>query len=415
MLNTARSIAGLNQNLAYDYDTLNRLTAATRPLAGDASETFSYDEIGNRLQREGDTQDSLFDQANRLLEDSIFTYAYDNNGNLIQKTEKGTSQTTIYTYDAENQLIQIDFANGNIAQYRYDGLGRRISKTFTLNASLFMLHYVYDGEDILLEFDSSNTLKTRYTHGAGIDEPLIMERFSVIPAEAGIYFYLTDGLGSITELTDSNGTITQSYVYDSFGNLNVFDSTGSLIPHSSLLSPYTYTGREYDSESGLYYYRARYYDSSVGRFMSEDPVLSTNLYSYTDNNPINRTDPLGLYWGEDQVDWWAYESVVPGPYGQPMSEWQGGSSNWGDPMKYTEAVGGGWMWAERAAIGVTIGATFCAIGAGIGVIPNYSFKFGIHPAEHYFPEYGEKLRHLQINKWLQGVKGSGKVWRYPFK
>ena len=149
--------------------------------------------------------------------------------------------------------------------------------------------------------------------------------------------------------------------------------------------------------------------------MSEDPILSTNLYPYVENNPVNRTDPLGLYWGEDQVDWWAYESAVPGPYGQPMSEWQGGSSNWGDPMKYTEAAGGSWMWAERAALGVSIGATFCAIGAGIGVIPNYSFKFGIHPAEHYFPEYGEKLRHLQINKWLQGVKGSGKVWRYPFK
>ncbi|MCL4244488.1 MAG: RHS repeat-associated core domain-containing protein, partial [Candidatus Dadabacteria bacterium] len=35
---------------------------------------------------------------------------------------------------------------------------------------------------------------------------------------------------------------------------------------------YSYTGREYDAESGLYYYRARYYDPSIGRFLQEDPI-----------------------------------------------------------------------------------------------------------------------------------------------
>ncbi|MBU2540805.1 MAG: hypothetical protein KJ593_02785 [Candidatus Omnitrophica bacterium] len=39
-----------------------------------------------------------------------------------------------------------------------------------------------------------------------------------------------------------------------------------------MINPYTYTGRELDPESGLYYYRARYYDASIGRFLQEDSI-----------------------------------------------------------------------------------------------------------------------------------------------
>jgi len=60
---------------------------------------------------------------------------------------------------------------------------------------------------------------------------------------------------------------------------------------------YTYTGREWDKETGLYYYRARYYDPMEGRFISKDPIGfaggDVNLYGYTGNNPINLTDPTG--------------------------------------------------------------------------------------------------------------------------
>src|SRR5262249_18756836 len=57
-----------------------------------------------------------------------------------------------------------------------------------------------------------------------------------------------------------------------------------------------FTGREFDSESGLLYYRARYYDPKIGRFISEDPITfdgGINFYAYVGNNPINLTDPFG--------------------------------------------------------------------------------------------------------------------------
>jgi len=57
------------------------------------------------------------------------------------------------------------------------------------------------------------------------------------------------------------------------------------------------TGREFDSETSLYYYRARYYDASAGRFLNEDPLglsVAVNNYSAVGNNPIRYSDPTGL-------------------------------------------------------------------------------------------------------------------------
>ena len=56
--------------------------------------------------------------------------------------------------------------------YRYDGLGRRIEK----DVDGVISRYVYDAEDILLEYDGTNTLIARYAHGPGIDDPAMLER-----------------------------------------------------------------------------------------------------------------------------------------------------------------------------------------------------------------------------------------------
>ena len=156
-------------------------------------------------------------------------------------------------------------------------------------------HYVYDREDILREFDGTNTLLARYTHGPGVDEPLVMERdlnANGIFEAAERFAYHTDGLGSVTELTDSTGAVVRAYVYDAYGR--IVTQTGALE------NPYTFTGREFDAESGLYFYRARYYDARTGRFTQEDPVAgllaipqTLNRYPYVANNPLNLTDPSG--------------------------------------------------------------------------------------------------------------------------
>ena len=267
----------------YVYDLLNRLASVTHPQPTNPAETFEYDTVGNRLTSHISSS-YTYDETNRLLGDDQYTYTYDNNGNMISKIDKATLETTTYTYNPKNQLARIDFADGTYATYAYDGLGRRINK----NVNGTIMRYVYNGEDILLEYNDTNTIIARYTHGLGIDEPLIMER------GGQSYFYHVDGLGSIVALTDNFANIVQTYTYDSFGN--IVEQTGSLI------NPYAYTSREYDAESGLYFYRARYYDATIGRFITADPIgfrSGVNFYSYVGNNPVNWVDPMGLDYTSD--------------------------------------------------------------------------------------------------------------------
>ena len=63
----------------------------------------------------------------------------------------------------------------------------------------------------------------------------------------------------------------------------------------SLTNPFQYVGREFDSESSLYYMRARYFDPSTGRFISEDPISfdgGENFYAYTRNSPVRPKESL---------------------------------------------------------------------------------------------------------------------------
>ncbi|MEK6589198.1 MAG: RHS repeat-associated core domain-containing protein [Nitrospinota bacterium] len=134
-------------------------------------------------------------------------------------------------------------------------------------------------------------------HGQGIDELLAIEQ------KGKVYYYHFDGLGSITALTDNKGKVVQRYDYDSFGNMKHHGH--------KVKQPYTYTGREWDRETGLYYYRARYYDAKVGRFISKDPIGffgGVNLHTYVGNNPMYWIDPWGLVI-------WPGSGIVTSPFG----------------------------------------------------------------------------------------------------
>jgi RHS repeat-associated protein len=281
----------------YSYDNVYRLLTSTNP-----SETYNYDPVGNR-----NPLINNYDGGNRLLADDTYIYTYDLNGNMTSKVKKVGGETTTYTYNSEDQLIGVTTPTQTVS-YKYDALGRRIQKKIVDGSSEIVVKYFFDGEDIIQELDGNNQVIASYVHGPSIDEPISIDK-------AGQrYYYISDGLGSITALVDQNGNIAQSYRYDSFGN--ILSTTGSLT------QPYTYTGRELDSETGLFYYRARYYDPKIGRFLQEDPVWDENLYGYCFSNPLNLVDPYGLY--SKWVDYLAgYSDVMS--FG--ISKWLRGEAN----------------------------------------------------------------------------------------
>jgi RHS repeat-associated protein len=202
----------------------------------------------------------------------------DSNGNTLTKTV-GTD-TTSYTWDFENRLASVTLpSSGGTVTFKYDPYGRRVYKSSSAATSVF----AYDGDNLIEEANSSGTVVTRYAQTQNIDEPLAMLH------SGGTSYYNADGLGSITSLTNSSGAAAETYTYDSFGKVTATSG--------ALTNPFQYTGRELDSETGLYNYRARYYDASVGRFIAEDPILwfgnDVNFYRYAANRPSIFIDPFG--------------------------------------------------------------------------------------------------------------------------
>ncbi len=273
------------------YECLQYMCSEFDPICPPPAEndSYLYDAVGNATTFFSNSGNS-YNGSNELTVDySSNYYGYDNNGNRTTISQpcsgtgcSGNVVVASYTWDFENRLTQV--SNGDTITFKYDPFGRRIQKS----SSAGTVNYIYDGANIIEQLDSSGAMVAKYTQGAGVDEPL-----AILQGGVSSYFH-ADGLGSITSVTDADGNPFNATSYTAFGN--AVPTSFTVVGPVDFASSYGFTGREYDSETGLYYYRARYYDPNVGRFLSEDPIGlngGINEYAYAHNDPIGRIDPAG--------------------------------------------------------------------------------------------------------------------------
>jgi RHS repeat-associated protein len=297
------------------YDANGNITSITE---GTNTIQYVYNEL-NEVVRENNQRDN-----------KSFVYHYDLGGNLLSKVEYayttatlGTPLSTIaYAYTNTNWKDQLTSFNGKVITYdaignplTYDGTtyswqGRQLVSSskaglninYTYNEAGIRTSksvngvttsYRLSGDKVTFEQTGSDTIYYVYdTQGQLIS--MILNNVE--------YAYVRNAQNDIVGLINSAGIQVVSYTYSTWGE--VLSITGSLASTVGQQNPYRYRGYRYDSETGLYYLQSRYYNPQWGRFVNADDtdtigategLLTTNLFAYCVNNPVNMTDESG-YW-----------------------------------------------------------------------------------------------------------------------
>ncbi len=265
-----------NVETHYLYDELNRLKQTT----GNIEEQFDFDPAGNIVsiaeQNQHENKNAHI-KGNRLTLQGDKKFEYDERGNLIKEARgKGGQRITRYKYNLQNQLTGVN-KEGQITEYKYDPLGRRIEKKDAFGTT----RYLWAENQMVQE--SRNSIKKTYVY-----EPHSFKPVALVQDEQ-IYHYHLDHLGTPRELTNDEGQIVWKVRYKTYGNV-------ALKEVDEIENNIRFQGQYFDEESGLHYNRHRYYNPSSGQFITQDPIGllgGLNNYQYAPN-PTGWVDPLGL-------------------------------------------------------------------------------------------------------------------------
>ncbi|MFF3425716.1 RHS repeat-associated core domain-containing protein [Streptomyces sp. NPDC002602] len=246
---------------------------------------------------------AVFGKDNRVTTFNGRSFTYDSEGRLKNDGMRA------YAWNTRGQLTGLSNTAGTNAAFGYDPMGTRISKTIDSSTA----KYLTDGSNPLVEQTGAGTT-TATVATAGIDAFLTRDE------NGRSQTYLTDALGTVVGLANTDGTVATRYTYDPSGQ--------PAIAGQATTNPYTFTGREKDS-TGLLYYRNRYYDPETGRFISQDPIGQAggaNLYQYAAGSPTTYTDPTG---NNPLLLGCAAGGLIDGAVDWGMQRLSGRKVNWG--------------------------------------------------------------------------------------
>ncbi|OSI08532.1 hypothetical protein BWD07_12045, partial [Neisseria canis] len=282
-----------------------------------------------------------------------------------------TGESQYYRYDADNQLtearIEQEGRRSEHWHYRYDALGRRVSKQNARNQT--ETRFLWEGSRLLQEYSDKATYTYVYTE-QGSYEPLaqIVQTANRDGGKADrqILYYHNDQIGIPREMTDAEGNIVWRGEYGGWGKLNNAEGTNL---KEDVHQPFRLQNQYADKETGLHYNFFRYYDPHCGRFTQQDPIklaggenlyqLAPNVSEWIDVLGLNRRSMDGV---DEFGDWsGASKAIVKGKQtGTPFIE-----------VSCAAGLGGSFG-LEFPGKGRVVTSTAITSGAGCGYMAGFS-------------------------------------------
>ncbi len=254
----------------YFYDDLYQLIQET----GRFAHIYFYDSLQNRLAK-----DSECYEVNPLHQVTSH-FVYSPNGCPIQ------GKDIRFVYDALDRLLKV-IAPGYSICFVYDSLHRCISKTTYQNGRETLEYFLYDGQKEIGTLDANLQLKELRilgeTYRAELSASVALE------LRGKVFVPLHDLQNNLAALVPLDGSSCTWLDYSAFGEEVIEGPT---------ISPWSFSSKRRDRESGLVYYGRRFYLPELGRWLTPDPSGFTdgmNLYAFVKNEPLMHFDEYGLW------------------------------------------------------------------------------------------------------------------------
>ncbi|MFF3005756.1 polymorphic toxin-type HINT domain-containing protein [Kitasatospora sp. NPDC057940] len=215
------------------------------------------------------------------------SYQYDAKGNTTAITDTGG--TTTLTWNGEDKLDSVTkTGQAGATTYLYDADGNQLIRR---NPGKTTLNLPTD--ELTLDTASGSTSNVRSITAPG---GLTYTRVTAAIGGGTVLIQAADphGTSGLQVNTNATQTVTRRPT-DPFGN-----PRGAQPTANQWAGTKGFVGGSKDDTTGLTNLGARQYDPIRGRFISPDPILDAadpqqwNGYAYSNNNPVNLSDPSGL-------------------------------------------------------------------------------------------------------------------------